>query len=168
MSAVDVIGVVSDRLVGGMMFHQDHADMLLFAGARRLAKRHREEYLHDSRCLSRVRKACIAHCGMVAPSGRQERTHTLDALRGKVAWEQGHDECERMAMESIRDWIEWEDGTVAVLTDARARLVSCDELRLARMVEDLVCDASDELADARAIWNEMQATGWDMSHLMEA
>ena len=36
------------------------------------------------------------------------------------------------------------------------------------MVEDLVCDASDELADARAIWNEMQATGWDMSHLMEA
>ena len=80
MGAVDVVGTVTDRLVGGMMFHSEHADLCRWLGVMWLAKAHEDGYAHDARCLRKLRRMCVDRMGTFPPEGRQERGHALDVL----------------------------------------------------------------------------------------
>ena len=42
MGAADVLGTVCDRLVGGLMFHSEHADLFAYLGIEWLAEAHED------------------------------------------------------------------------------------------------------------------------------
>lgn len=165
MSAVDVIGTVSDRLIGGVMFHSEHADLCRWFGLHGLAGLHEDGFMHDSKCLRKVHRLCIDHLGVTVPEGRQERSHLLDAYRSKRMWDSVPDAM--TIQDAMADWIEWESGTVSVFTGAYNRLLNCDKLLLADYIKDVCEDASTELAHARKLMHEMQSCGWDMPHIFE-
>lgn len=167
MSAVDVMGSVSDRLVGGLMFHSEHADLCRWLGIDWLADLHEEGFLHDSSCLRRMRRLALRHTGCMVPEGRQERGHALDAFRGTQRWCVKMDVRETALCDAMHDWCDWEDGTVTVLTSAVNRLESCGELLLADKVRAVAKDTSRELAEARDLMVEMKAVDWDMTHVLE-
>lgn len=161
MAAVDVLGQVADRLVGGMMFHSDHADLCLYMGFRKLAKLHERGFRDDSASLRRVHRLCVRMVGTFPAQGRQERTRTLD--RWHCSDRTRHDEDTRVAAlkECMADWIEWEDGTSEEFSSAARRLWECGETSLSREVAKLAEDVDEELAGARDLMCRLVATGWD-------
>lgn len=165
MSAADVLGAVSDRLVGGVMFHSEHADLCRWLGLVKLAKLHEDGFSHDSACLRKVHRLCIDHLGMTVPEGRQERSHLLDAYHGKRSWDAQPDA--RAVQDAMADWIEWESGTIDVLSSACRRLWDGGEVALSDYVRRICDDTADELAHARRIAHEMRSCGWDMPHIFE-
>lgn len=167
MSAVDVMGSVSDRLVGGLMFHSEHADLCRWLGIEWLANVHEDGFLHDSSCLRRMRRLALRHTGCMAPEGRQDRSHALDAFRGTQRWCVKGDVREAALCDAMHDWCDWEEGTVTVLTSAVNRLESCGELLLADKVRAVAKDTSRELAEARDMLVEMESVNWEMPHILE-
>lgn len=167
MAAHDVIGAVCDRLVGGVMFHSEHADLCHYAGVDGLAKLHEDGFVHDSRCLRKMRRLCIRHLGVPAPEGRQDRTHALDAHRSTKRWDLSPDVAAATVKDAMHAWVDWESGTVTVLTSACARLMDAGELLLADKVKSMAKETSRELAHARDLMCEMESVGWDMSHVHE-
>ena len=63
--------------------------------------------------------------------------------------------------------IDWENGTVTVLTSACNRLSDAGYLLLADKVRAIAKDTSDELASARDMFTRMSAVGFDMTYILE-
>lgn len=167
MTAADTMGTVCDRLVGGTMFHLEHADLCEWIGVPWLYDLHKEGYEHDSTCLRKMRRACVRHLGTFAPEGRQDRSHLLDAYRQARKWDVKPDVRMSVLNDAMHDWVDWEDGTVTILTSACKRLSDAGCLLLSDKVRAIVKDTSDELAEARELLVQMEAVGWDMTYVLE-
>ena len=167
MAAVDVLGTVADRLVGGMMFHSDHADLCSWLGVRWLSELHEDGYLHDSKCLRRVHRDGITFLGLLVPDGRQQRSHALDAHMGRTRWCVQHDDIVPAIRLAMEDWCDWEDGTAKAMNAAYRRLFDCGETAVACRVKAIARDTEEELAEARGILAEMEAVCWDLPHIMQ-
>lgn len=167
MAAHDVMGAVCDRLVGGLMFHSEHADLCRYAGVVWLAELHEEGFWHDTKCMREVKRACVRNLGVPVPEGRQDRSHALDAYRGTKRWDLKPDVTKSIVCDAMHAWVDWEAGTVTVLANATARLESSGELLLADMVRKVAKDTRRELAEARDLMCEMESTCWDMSHIQQ-
>lgn len=167
MTGQDALGTVSDRLVGGVMFHLEHADLCEWLGVRWLADLHREGYEHDSRCLRKVRTLCVRHLGTFVREGRQERSHLLDSYRQQRGWETKSDVRRAALCDAMHDWVDWEEGTVTVLTSACKRLSDCGCLLLSDKVRKMAKDTSKELAHARELLSEMESVCWDMDYVLQ-
>ena len=167
MAAIDVLGVVCDRLVGGMMFHSDHADLCRFMGFENLAKLHEEGYLHDSKAHARVRRMALVHTETIAPGGRQDRTHTLDRWQGVKRKDVTCEQRKTALCDAMCDWLEWEQSAASVYQTAYRRMLDCGNMTLASLMEELAIDTEKELAHARQMHAEMAASGWDMPYILE-
>lgn len=167
MSAPDVLGTVCDRLVGGMMFHSDHADLCRLMGVGWLAELHEDGYLHDSKAHAKVRREAIRHTCLIAPSGRQERTHTLDQWQGRKAHEVTREQRQSALEDAMADWCDWEESAAATYRTAYRRMLECGCMELAELMRKLATDTECELAHARELRVEMMACDWDMSHVLE-
>lgn len=167
MTAADIMGTVCDRLVGGTMFHLEHADLCEWIGVPWLYELHHEGYEHDSVCLEKMRRMCVRHLGTFATEGRQERSHLLDAYKQTKKWDVKQDVRKTILHDAMRDWIDWEDGTVTILTSACKRLSDAGYLFLSDKVRKVVKDTSDELAEARDLLTRMEAVDFDMSFILE-
>ena len=167
MAAVDILGSVSDRLVGGMMFHSDHADLCAWLGIGWLTALHEDGYEHDAACLRKVHRMSVRFCGLMPQDGRQQRTHSLDAYRSTPRWDVKCDVRCQALCDAMHDWIDWEAGTVQVFAGAYRRLYDCGETALAEKVKAITKDTELELAHARDLLCEMETVEWDMSHVYE-
>lgn len=167
MATADIIGTVCDRLVGGVMFHLEHADLCEWLGIGWLSELHRDGYEHDSTCLRKIRRLCVRHLGTFVPEGRQGRGHLLDAYKQVKRWDLKDDVRKAALHDAMHDWVEWEDGTVTVLTSACNRLSDAGCLLLSDRVRKIANDTSAELAHARDLLCEMEAVCWDMTYVLE-
>ena len=167
MSASDVLGVVCDRLVGGMMFHADHADLCRLMGFENLAGHHDDGFLHDSKAHSKVRRLTVLHTCVIAPSGKQDRTHTLDRWQGVKREGVSREQRESAIRDAMVDWCDWEQSAAATYNNAYRRMLECGHMALADLMRRLAEDTEDELAEARKMYAEMEACDWDMSHILE-
>lgn len=162
---LDVVGAVSDRLVGGMMFHSDHADMMRLLGIKSLRRLHEDGFSNDSHNMRKVRKACVSYLGKIPPHGKQERTKTLDSVAKRGADGIGASERQRLVRASMSDWIEWESGTID--TYARAANELCDHAVMWELMRELQSDTERELSHAREVSLELESCGYDMCHIFE-
>ena len=167
MTAADIMGTVCDRLVGGVMFHLEHADLCEWAGVPWLRDVHREGYEHDSECLRKMRHLCVHHLGTFATEGRQERSHLLDAYKQTRAWDLKPDVRKTVIHDAMHDWVDWEDGTVTVLTSSCKRLSDAGFLLLSDKVRKVAKETSEELAEARSLLREMESVDFDMTYVLE-
>ena len=160
MAAKDVLGAVCDRLVGGMMFHSDHADFCIYMGFKHLTKLHERGYRDDSRSLREFRALCIRRCNTFPTQGRQDRTRTLDRWRSDRT---DIETCDRASAlkECMRDWVEWETGTASTYRDAARRLWEMGETALSKRVNDLADETEEELAGATDLMCRLSASDWD-------
>lgn len=167
MSATDVLSAACDRLVGGMMFHADHADLCRLTGVEWLARLHDRGFVHDAKAHARVRRVAMPLTGMVVPGGRQDRTHTLDKWHGVRMREVAREQRETAVRDATADWLEWEESAAATYCQAHKRMLECGQMTLAELMASLATDAESEIAEARRILTEIDACGCDMSHVLE-
>lgn len=167
MSANSVIGAACDTLVGGMMFHSDHADLCRLLGVEWLACLHDDGYLHDAKSHMRVRRKAIMQTCEIPARGRQERAATLDRWSVVSAEEVDVDARVSALRQSMDEWCSWEREAAATYAGAYSHMLTYDRVDLADEMRRLARDAEREHSEACAIRREMRACGWDMPHIFE-
>lgn len=161
MAAIDVLGTVCDRLVEGMMFHSDRADLCRFMGFERLTKLHEHGFEDDSASFRKVRRLCVSRLDAFPSQGRQERGRSLDRWKGRERSSVTTEERRQCLMEAMQDWVEWEDGTADTFRAASRRLWDMGETALSMKVCRLAEATECELAEAKFLHNRLVATDWD-------
>ena len=158
MTELEALGMVSDRLVGGIMFHSEHADLMHMLGLG--WKAHEKGFIDDSKALRRVRRMSVRHLGAVPPQGRQERRD--DRMEGVTRQNIGPQSTQRLIRASITEWRDWEEGTASTFNEASAHLTgnSC----LWEMVRELQAGAERERCEAEELLREMESCSYDLAH----
>lgn len=163
MTHAEVLGAVSDRLVGGMMFHSEHADLMRMLGIGWLAKLHEHGFMDDSKAYRKARRLCIRHCGMVAPSGNPPQPDALSQLKGHTRGDIRALDAQRMLRASMQEWRTWESGTAKAMAGAADELA--DSAVLWDAVRGMQFDVEHELAMLEEIMFEMDQCSYDMGHV---
>lgn len=167
MAANDILGEVADRLVGGMMLHSDHADLMCFLGLKGLKRYHEKGYHDDAMKLRKTHRMSIKYTGMLLPQSSQERSDDLDAFMNYSR----HDldtEAKRNALEgAMKSWAEWEQGTVIAYSRAARDLWGINEAVLWKKVFKWQREAEKELAMVHKLMCEMETCDWDMCHILD-
>ena len=166
MTPSEALGSVVDRLVGGVMFHSEHADLCWYMGLDVLAKENEAGYRHDSKCMRRLHRLAIAHLGTTPPEGQQKRSGLLDQYAKESRWNVTPNTRKRMLEKALTDMVEWESGTCAVLREAYGVLFDAGHMTIANEVERILADTEDELAGYRAELARFQSVNWDLELAM--
>ena len=167
MAAIDVLGEVADRLVRGMMFHSDHADLMCFMGMKGLKRYHECGYHDDAKTFRKVHRLGVKHCGMLVPNGDQDSDEPLRRYLGHSQRELEPKDKRDALMTSMQAWCEYEEETVKVYSRAARDLWGMGEATLWSKVFGLQRHAEQELATARKLHAEMEACGYDMCHVLD-
>ena len=162
---IEAVGKVCDRLIGGMMFHSDHADVMALIGMSGLHRLHEDGFMDDSKSLRKVREACVRYLGMLPPSGAQSKTKTLDGMVGRDRFNIGQSEVQRLVRSSMQEWVEWESGTVKCFRNAADEVGDCASLW--HLLTKLQKATEKELSKAKETMREMESCGYDMCHVLE-
>lgn len=161
MEPLAAMAMVSDRLVGGMMHHQDNADLNEFLGMTGFARLHEMGFLDDSRSLRKVRRKTIDHLGRIPLQGNQERGDTLSKVIAYKSSDLGANDRYRLAVTSLEEWEKWERETALVFGDAAKSL----DGTLWKLVTRLQRGAEGEHAEAHRLLLEAKAC--DLAHLYD-
>ena len=161
MEPLAAMGTVSDRLVGGMMFHDAHADLCHFLGMDGFAKLHERGYHDDSKSLRKVRRETIRHLGRIPLQGNQKRTDTLSKVIAYESADLSANDRYRLAVSSLEQWMEWERETARVFGEASESL----DGSLWKLVTRLQRGAEREHAEAYRLLIEAKAC--DLAHLYD-
>jgi hypothetical protein len=161
----EYLGRVSDTLVGGMMFHSDHADLMRLLGLMRFARLHEDGYMSDSKAYRKVRAMCIDHGRMLCPSGDQSRGKSLDQLRGKRSDQISAQDRRQLLKGSFEAWAKWEADAASTYAEAAKGLEECEVAR--HRVLRMQRSAEREMVEAKRALEEMSACGWDLIHAYE-
>ena len=167
MAAIDVLGEVADRLVEGMMFHSDHADLMCFIGLRGLKRYHECGYHDDAKMFRKVHRMGVKYCGKLVPNGDQR---SIDVLAPYMTYTQGEMDAKGKRdalMNSMQAWVSYEEETVKVYSRAARDLWGMGESTLWEKVFQLQKKAEHELALAMKLHHEMQACDYDMCHVLD-
>ena len=161
MDELTAMGTVADRLVGGMMFHSDHADLNRFLGLDAFAGLHEDGFLDDSRSLRKVRKKCVLHLGRIPQQGKQERGKDLEKVMAYRSSDLSANDRYRLTVSSLEAWERWERGTAEVFSEASNAL----DGTLWKLVKRLQMGAEKEAVEASRLLTEAKAC--DMAHLYD-
>ena len=161
MDELTAMGTVADRLVGGMMFHSDHADLNRLIGLDAFAELHEDGFHDDSASLRKVRRKCVLHLGRIPQQGKQERGKDLDKVMAYTASDLSANDRYRLAVSSLESWERWERDTAKVFSNAASAL----DGTLWKLVERLQRGAEHEAVEASRLL--MEARACDMAHLYD-
>lgn len=161
MEPLAAMGMVSDRLIGGTMFHSDNADINSFLGMDGFAKLHEEGFIDDSESLRKVRRETILHLGRIPLQGKQERGNTLAKVIAYQSSDLSANDRYRLAVSSLESWAEWEQETARVFGEASESL----DGTLWKLVAKLQRGAEAEHAEAHRMLIEAKAC--DLAHLYD-
>lgn len=165
MAACEELGHVADTLVGGMMFHSDHADLMRFVGLGWLADLHEDGYSHDSAAYRKVRSKCIRHTDRICPTADQKRTGSLASVAKRSRLDVSGQDRRQLLKTSLEEWAAWESDAAKAYSEASVAL--SDDAALYRLVRKLQRGAERELAEARDYISELSACNWDMVHAFD-
>lgn len=166
MTPIGAIGSAVDRLVGGVMFHSEHADLCWYMGLDELARENEDGYMHDSKCLRKLHRLAIEHIGITLPEGTQSRSGLLDQYANESRWKVGLNTRKRALERILTDMVEWEEGTCAVLRESHKVLLEDGDATLAKEVRRIIMDTEDELAGYRSELARFQSVNWDLELAM--
>lgn len=165
MGACEEMGRIADTLVGGMMFHSDHADLMRLVGIGWLAGLHEDGYGHDSKSYMKVRRACIGHLGTICPTGDQRKSTTLDKVRGRKSSEISAQDRRQLLKSSLDEWAAWESSAADTYSEAAVGLIG--NATLHKTAKKLQRSAERELVEALRIADELASLNWDLAHAYE-
>lgn len=165
MGACEEMGRIADTLVGGMMFHSEHADLMRLVGIRWLASLHEDGYEHDAKAYRKARRLCIDHMERMCPTGDQRRPEPVGKAAQTPRQGLSAQDMRQLVKTSLEGWAAWESSAAKAYADASVSLVGNDTLY--RWAKRLQRAAEAELAEVRSAISELSSCNWDIVHAYE-
>ena len=164
---ISVFAKVNNRLLSGMMFHDEMYRFYLFLRLYSFAKDHRKHYKEESASYQKLNKYFITHRNKFI----KDRKINVEQY---IPMEWFSKERQDLSPEDIRNavifgmkvWISWEKETKEMYTDAYNDLLKLGYAAEAEYILGLVKDVDKELCDAQGLELKLQGMNFDPIEIM--
>lgn len=164
---ISAFAEVNNRLLSGMMFHDEMYRFYLFLRLYSFAKDHRKHYKEESKSYQELNKYFITHRNRFI----KDRKINADPYI-PIDW--FNKERQNLTPDDIRNatifgmkvWIDWEKGTKELYTNAYNTLIKLGYAAEAEYILGLVKDVDDELCEAQGLELKLQGMNYDPIEIM--
>lgn len=135
----DVFAKVSDRMIDGMMMHEQMADYYNFLGSDGFKRLHEHHFLCETISMRRIHRYLIDHCNQLLPVANTKHIDVIPI-----------------------EWCEWEHETKELYAKSAKDLYDAGEVAAAHVICELVRDVDDECKHADRLALNLRAVDYDM------
>lgn len=168
MSAEEVFSGIAAHMAKGLMFHSQMADCFLFLGLRGFEKEQECHYLDESLSYRKLNRYYTEHYNRLVPEAAVENPGVIPAGWYKYSRQDVDGSTKRNTVrDGFSKWVQWESETKTLYEKATKDLLSEGDIAGALKTGSLVRDVSAELARAEEEQLSLEATGYDLSAIIE-
>lgn len=147
----NIFSELSSHMIRGLMIHEQLAQYYWFLGMEDCAKEHECHYIDESKCLSKLNREYILHTDKLIRQQVVENPNIIplswyDADRFDVDANTKHNGRKN----ALIKWREWESETLSMYQGIYSNLISINEIAMAKLIEELICNVNCELKEIKA------------------
>jgi hypothetical protein len=169
MSELSIFNEIVTHQIEGVMFHDDCANLFDFMdlhGFKRQSEYHAMSEFAEMRGTNRY---AINHLNSI-PSGQganRYREIIPSSWRNATRFDVNENDRKNKVREIFTAWRDWEKSTKDFYQLKFKELTELDAIASANKVNELIKKVDDELKEAERCWLKWNASGWDMSLMID-
>lgn len=164
----DVFAKIVNRMLSGIMFHDQMYQYFLFLRLYSFAKTHKKRYNEESNAYQKVNKYYITHRDALIEERPVNPVSYIPVEWRKMArFNLTSDDIRKATIFAANSWVTWEQQTKTIYTDCYNDLIKLGYAAEADLVMGFVRDVDKELSEAVDIQLYLEAIKYDMTEIME-
>lgn len=168
MSVDSIFSELSSHMIKGIMIHDElcnYFDILGLKGYRACQEYH---FIEESMSFRRLNKCYIENEYMLI----SKTNPSFDGVIPNSMYKQNkqsisQNEKRASVKEMFSQWVNWETETKELYEKAYTSLMELEEIYMASIVMDLVCDVSKELNKAKSYLLNLKAVDFSINYIIE-
>lgn len=168
MTCVEIFTKIINRMVEGVMTHEELANYYQFLGLPAYSKCHEKHFFQENKSYRKIYNyyiktynSLIQNVNVVIPeviptSWYQYTRQDVDMKTKQTAVKQGLDM-----------WLSWEIGTYELYQNLYQELIKINKINDAEMVKSLITDVKEEIDQIQQYKLNKIATNYDMVYIIE-
>lgn len=155
-------------MIQGMMVHDQMANYYDFLGLKGYKRCHEYHFLCETLNYRSLNRYFINHHNMLIPELRVEDPALIpESWFTHVRSDVDADTKKNGVKSGLTKWVEWERDTKKLYEQMYQELMNIDEVASAMKIKEFICDVDKELKKAERYWLNKEATGYDMTLIIE-
>lgn len=167
MTIDESFATISDRMIGGIMFHIQLSNYFNFLGLKGYAECHKYHYYDENKHYvdlcdyyinhynKLIAEKKIENKGIIPDDWYMFTRFNVDSNIRKTSIKTGIDQ-----------WVKWERETKAMLEQQYQNLINLNAIAMAKKVEEIIKDVDEELAHAEKKLLFLKAVDYNISDIM--
>lgn len=158
---------ISERLIVGMMLHEQFADYYDFLNLRGFKRLHEYRFFCESATMRGVHRYHINHFNMLIPGGHPSNPAAIpDSWISYTRQQVTADTKRRAVRDGMTKWATWERETKKLYERCYSELCALGEIAAADKIKELVCAVDQELKCAERLCIDLDSSGHDLSYIL--
>ena len=167
MTVDEIYSEIANRMIKGMMIHNELADYYKFLGLDGYSKCHEYHYFKESKCYRKFNKYIISHHNKLIPDERFEYESIIPSSWYAYSRDDVDTATKQSAVKkALTDWVEWETETKELYEKMYRELMSMDEVASALYLADVICEVDKEHSKAMKYHLNKKAMNYDLTDIV--
>ena len=168
MTVEEIFSEISQQQIKGIMFHSDMVRYYDFLGLKGYAKCHKHHFFEEMKANMKLEQYYIRHFNKLLPELRFESTSPIPKNWHNYERQDVDANTKHVAVkEGLEKWVAWERSTKSLYERMYTELTGKGEVAARKIVEDLICDVSEELETAEQYHLNKKAIDFDIVSIIE-
>ena len=164
---ISVFAEVNNRLLSGMMFHDEMYRLYLFLRLYSFAKEHRDHYKHESSAYQKLNKYFITHRNKFIKDRKINAEQYIPVeWFNKARQDLSPEDIRNATIFTMKLWVDWEKETKEIYTNAYNSLIKYGYAAEAEYILRLVKDVDGELSEAEGLELKLRGMRYDPIEIM--
>ena len=169
MTVEEIFSNITDRMIKGLMVHDQLANYYDFLGLQGYKKCHECHYFKENETYRKTYHYYVKKYNRLLPETRFDNPNIIPSSWYQYNRQDVDRNTKQKAVEDgLNKWVKWEGGTLQLYQSMYKELIEIGEIAAATYVMyHLIKDVSEELMTAEKYQLNKNATGYDLTSIIE-
>ena len=167
MTVDESFAAISDRMIGGIMFHIQLFNYFNFLGLKGYAECHKYHYYDENKNYVDLCNYCVNHHNkLIAEKKIENKSIIPDDWYMFTRFNVDPNIRKTAVKTGIEQWVKWERETKSMLEQNYQNLINLNEIAIAEKISEIVKDVDEELAQAEKELLFLKAVDYNISDII--
>ena len=167
MNIEDIYSRIAQRMIRGMMIHQQMTNYYNFLGLPGYSKCHQYHYLEETKSFIDINKFYIQHYNKLIQELPVDASSIIPSNWFQYTRQDVDNDTKRRAIEKgMQTWIEWEQDTKNIYQNLYKECFNIGYIFEAMKIQQLIIDVSEQLAQAKQYYLNKKMIDYDLKEIV--
>ena len=168
MTIEEIFSQLLTHMAKGIIIHNECALLFGFLNLQGYQKCHEYHYYEESYNYKEMQNFFLIHCGKMVKEQSIDKSEIIPSSWYKFNKEDVDANNKRSCVRDLmKKWVDWEKETKKLLESDYKLLYELGEIYAVEKIAESIKDVSEELANARGMYIDLESMGYDIVYMIE-